>query len=195
MAHCHWEIHPVCPSCSQDSDNMVSASEAASRFWSKYPSRRTPSEPEKVDSSRKPNSSDLGSKRRPSQKLTTEKITNIPSLLGQSSIGLSRAKGAAKCIVQEHRDAQYNVNTIKWCRIICQETRRFSFGLLLNGQKQTTEVRQAQIRAQAEIDDRHHEFVRLFLSLFSRLASAAQKPTPPIVGNTLINLAPIIHDD
>jgi hypothetical protein len=188
MAHCHWEIHPVCPSCSQDSDNMVSASEAASRFWSKYPSRRTPSEPEKVDSSRKPNSSDLGSKRRPSQKLTTEKITNIPSLLGQSSIGLSRAKAAAKCIVQEHRDAQYNANTIKWCRIICQETRKFSFGLLLNGQKRTTEVRQAQIRAQAEIDDRHHEFVRLFLSLFSRLASTAQKPTPPILGNTLIDL-------
>jgi len=58
----------------------------------------------------------------------------------------------------------------------------------LNSQKRTTEVRQAQIRAQAEIDDHHHEFVRLFLSLFARLASAAQNPTSPLLGDTLTNL-------
>ena len=170
----------------------MSNNEAASIFWSKYSTNRPSSDvhPKQVGHPRKPHSGNWRSRGpgMPQQKFRTEKITNVPALLRQIRIGLSNAQGAAKCIVGENRDAQYDVNTIKWCRTICQETRKLSVGLLLNGNKPTTDVRQALIQAQAEIDDCHHEFVRLFVSLFSRLASAPQTPNPPKLGDTLVNL-------
>src|SRR5271156_5877576 len=119
----------------------MSSNEAAV-FWSKFSINR-PSTDEKVDHSRKPSLRSNGPDML-QPKFRSDKITNVPGLLRQSRIGLLNAQRAAKCIVRENRDPQYDVNMIKWCRVICQETRKFSVGLLLlNGKMPTTDVRQA----------------------------------------------------
>lgn len=161
----------------------------AADFWSKF----DPSEfhPAKAGHRQKTRSTNFRARKQPGTQpppkdnKQRQPITNIPDLLHRSATGLSRAKTAAKCLVTQNRDAHYNVNKIKWSKIIYQKTLTFSCGLLSDG---GIEVRQRRIPAQAKIDECHNDFIRLFQTLFAQLASVVQKPNPPDLDDVLVHL-------
>ena len=166
----------------------MASNEAAATFWSKFPARGPPSsmDSKKVGGLPKAKGSASNSVRphpRPPDDHTARYI-NVESLLPEGRAGLSRAQKAAKNIVQ-NRDVRYDINKMKWCSTICQETRRF-----WNGQKQIGRSSQARSggRTHPDIDELQHEFLRLFSNLFSRLASEVQKQNPPRVDDMLDDL-------
>lgn len=163
----------------------MSAANAAD-FWSKF----DPSEfhPAKVDHGQKTRSTNFRARKQPGTQPPNDtnkqhqQTMNIPDLLHRSAKGLSTA---AKCLAGQNRDAHYNINKIKWSKIIYQKTLMFSCGLLSEG---GIEVRQRRIPAQAKIDELHNDFIRMFQTLFVQLASVVQKPNPPDVDDVLVHL-------
>ena len=137
-----------------------------SEFWSQYspnsvprprPRSSKPVDPPPLSSAAKP---------RP---------ISIDNTLKQIRASHHEARRASKLLAANKPDSQHRVNKVKWCNIICQET-KFSFSQISKVQTEQGRSGAVNPRIQAELDRCLQAFEELYSTLFSQVRSSLLGP-------------------